>query len=244
MKRRKILIQFLLLSVVLISCVSQSKAMIIGTGDKFIRVSTKNPRYFETTNGHPWIPVMINFILPNGEEDEVFQKVESYFRHFSENGGNAMRIWISSPFLEIEDKTQGEYNPVKFKRIDKLLGLAQTYNIRIKFTLQHIRSIAPNGNGVTSWSNSPVLSNKSGGTFDNIKQYINSTEGRKNYLDRARALSAKYKNSKQIFSWELWNEMDAVDVEDWYSFSKEILVSVQESVFQSFGCTNIGEYAL
>ena len=225
MKRRKILIPLLLLSVVLVSCV-QNKATIIDNRDEFIRVSTKNPRYFETTDHKTWIPVMINFILPNGEEDEVFRKVESYFKHFSENGGNAMRIWISSPFLEIEDKIQGEYNPVKFKRIDKLLGLAQTYNIRIKFTLQHIRSIAPNGSGVTSWSNSPVLSNKNGGTFDNIKQYINSPEGRKNYLDRARALSTKYKNSRQIFSWELWNEMDAVDVEDWYPFSKEILDSV------------------
>jgi hypothetical protein len=62
--------------------------------------------------------------MPNGNENEVFPKVESYFKNFSENGDNAMRIWISSPFLEIEDRKQGEYSSVKFERIDKILELA------------------------------------------------------------------------------------------------------------------------
>jgi len=104
--------------------------------ESFIRVSAKNPRYFETTDGHTWIPIMINFIMPNGEEGEVFKKVEMYFKHFSKNGGNAVRIWISSPFLEIEDQQVGKYNQVKFNRIDSVLSLAKKYDIRIKFTLQ------------------------------------------------------------------------------------------------------------
>ena len=90
---------------------------------KFIRVSAACPRYFETIDGRPWIPVMINYIVPNGEEPEVFNEIETYFKHFSENGGNAMRIWISSPFLEIEDRKTGEYSQVKLNRIDSLLSL-------------------------------------------------------------------------------------------------------------------------
>ncbi|MDP4240696.1 MAG: hypothetical protein Q8904_14630, partial [Bacteroidota bacterium] len=107
--KRKLLISFIL-SVSLISCFSQKKTIRVDSKDEFVRVSTRNSRYFETMDGRPWIPVMINFIMPNGDEAQVFQKVDQYFKHFSENGGNAMRIWISSPFLEIEDAKVGEYN--------------------------------------------------------------------------------------------------------------------------------------
>lgn len=193
----------------------------------FIRVSAKNPRYFETTDGHTWIPIMINFIMPNGEEGEVFKKVEMYFKHFSENGGNAMRIWISSPFLEIEDQKVGEYNEVKLNRIDSVLSLAKKYDIRIKFTLQHIRTIKPDGEGVSPWSNRAFMAIENGGPFTDILEYINSPEGRATYLNRVKALSKRYKNNKQIFSWELWNEMDAVDSEDWLPFSVPMIDSVK-----------------
>ncbi|MDP3445035.1 MAG: hypothetical protein Q8T08_19415 [Ignavibacteria bacterium] len=120
--------------------------------ESFIRLSAKNPRYFETTDGHTWIPIMINLVLPNGEEKEVFEKVDLYFRHFAENGGNAARIWISSPFLEIEDQKVGEYSEAKLNRIDSVLSLAKKYGIRIKFTLQHIRTIQPDEPGIALWS--------------------------------------------------------------------------------------------
>lgn len=196
-------------------------------GDSFVRVSAKNPRYFETTDGRLWIPIMINFIVPNGEEGEVFKKIELYFKHFSENGGNAMRIWISSPFLEIEDMKVGEYNQTKFTRIDSVLSLAKKYDIRIKFTLQHIRSIKPESQGVASWSNRAFMAVENGGPFKNISDYISSQEGKKAYLNRVKALSERYKNNKQVFSWELWNEMDAVDDEDWFPFTAQMLDSVK-----------------
>jgi hypothetical protein len=195
--------------------------------DQFIRVSKEDPRYFETTDGKTWIPVMINYIVPYGKkEDETFQMIESYFKNFSENGGNAMRIWISSPFLEIEDEQAGQYNPVKFRRIDRMLQLAQQYGIRIKFTLQHIRSIGLN----ESWSNSKVLSAEKGGPFNNIREYISTPMGKQYYLNRVKALAERYKNNSQIFCWELWNEMDAVEEvndNEWLSFSSEMLDSVK-----------------
>ena len=204
----------LLFSFLLTDCANKKNELAVENETGFIRVSSENPRYFETETGKTWIPVMINLIMPNGEETQVLRRVESYFKDFSENGGNSMRIWISSPFLEIEDTKQGEYNPAKFQRIDRILEFAKKYNIRIKFTLQHIRTIKPDGQGVASWSNRAILSDQNGGTFADIRQYINTDEGKKNYINRARALSVRYKDTKEIFSWELWNEMDAVDGED------------------------------
>lgn len=191
--------------------------------DGFITISKKYPRYFETTDGKTWIPVMINYIIPNGKESDVFNSVEEYFRNFSQNGGNAVRIWISSPFLEIEDTKAGQYNQLKFRRLDHLLDLAGNYHLRIKFTLQHIRTIGKK----ESWSNSKVLSSDFGGPFKNMNDYINAPEGKKSYLDRVRALSEKYKNRDEIFGWELWNEMDAVSGADWIQFTSEMLDSVK-----------------
>ena len=226
MKRGK-LITYLLL-ICFTACSEQQKSGYrINNEPEFIRVSSKYPRYFETIDGCPWIPVMINFIIPDGEEAEVFKKTEMYFKHFSENGGNSMRIWISSPFLEIEDQKAGEYSQAKFNRIDSVLSLAQKYNLQIKFTLQHIRSIKPDGEGVAAWSNRTFLAFENGGPFKSISDYINSPEGKKAYLDRVKALSERYKNNKQIFSWELWNEMDAVDEKAWFPFTAPMLDSVK-----------------
>ena len=84
---------------------------------------------------------MVNYIVPSLLTKAAFETIESYFRNFSANGGNAMRIWISSPFLEIEDEKAVQFNPKSFSRIDKLLQRPKKYGIRIKFTLQHMRTI-------------------------------------------------------------------------------------------------------
>lgn len=193
----------------------------------FIKISPKDSNYFSTEDGTTWIPIMIDYIVPAGQEEEkALKTIESYFKNFSENGGNSMRIWISSPFLEIEDSKAGEYNPQKFHRIDELLKFAEQYQIKVKFTLQHIRTISAK----ESWSNSTILSLDNNGPLKDILEYVATPEGKKYYLKRAKALSNKYKDNKQIFGWELWNEMDAlsgIKDEIWFSFSSEILDSIK-----------------
>ncbi len=224
---KKVTCSLILLSLyVLYSGCATFKAR-INRNDMVVRVSKKNHNYFETADGKTWVPVMINYIVPFGqEESKALATIETYFKNFSENGGNAMRIWISSPFLEIEDEKAGEYSNIKFSRIDKVLQYAKQYNIRIKFTLHHIRTIA-SGEVKNSWANSKALHTGQGGPFTNIMEYINTEEGKRYYINRVRALAERYSNNDQIFGWELWNEMDAVHHNDWYPFSKEILDSVQ-----------------
>ncbi|MFV0269623.1 MAG: cellulase family glycosylhydrolase [Draconibacterium sp.] len=219
-----ILTTIFLLASTFISCSNKKEEALVEKS--FVSISKENPRYFEFEN-KTWVPVMINFIMPNGEPEQVFQTVERYFKNFSANGGNAVRIWISSPFLEIEDKKQGQYNPEKFKRIDTVISLAKKYGIKIKFTLQHIRTISPKEAGNALWSNSEALCITQGGSFKNINEYVDTPQGRIVYMNRIKALAEKYKDNEQIFGWELWNEMDALGSSDWYSFSTEILPAVK-----------------
>lgn len=217
----------ILLSCLLLGCVNSKNVSTGHDKSSFISVNSRYARYFETGDKKTWVPVMINIIIPDGDEEKVFSTMEGYFRDFSSNGGNAARIWISSPFLEIEDEQIGKYNPVKLQRIDRLLSIADKYGVRIKFTLQHIRTINPDQNRNNSWSNRSFYSVQKGGKFQDMKDFINSPQGKKVYLDRVRVLSKKYKNDPRVFSWELWNEMDAVNAKDWFPFSQEILDSVK-----------------
>jgi hypothetical protein len=191
-----------------------------------IKISETYPKYFETVKGETWIPIMINYLPAedrnNADDTYEFTLMEDYFKKFSGNGGNSMRIWISNSFLEIEDTEEGKYNASKFDRIDKLLDLAEKYGIYIKFTLQHIRSIASSSNN--EWSNSRTLA----GTFKNIDEYVTTMKGINSYLNRARALAKKYKNHKQIYAWELWNEMDALPNNTWPGFTRVVLDSVKQ----------------
>ena len=223
----KITTQYLFVVCVTIFCTNCRTIKQASLNNKFIHISSKNSAYFETSQGKTWVPVMINYIVPfNQEESKALATIESYFKNFSRNGGNSMRIWISSPFLEIEDEKAGQYSKVKFNRIDKVLQFAKQYNIRIKFTLQHIRTIS-SGSVRQPWANSSIIHVDNGGPFKNIKEYINSEEGKRYYIKRARALADRYKNHEEIFGWELWNEMDAVDDTDWKPFTAEILDSVK-----------------
>ena len=100
----------------------------------YVTVSKKNPHYFELTTGEPYIPCGMNICFPRflTDEKEVLADYENKFKMMSESGGNYARIWLSAPFWEIEDSKQGEYNPKKLPRIDKLFDLADKYGIRLK----------------------------------------------------------------------------------------------------------------
>lgn len=192
-----------------------------------IKVSTEYPSYFETAEGKPWIPISTNFLPADGlgddsDTDEIMF-IENYFKKFSANGGNSLRIWISTSFLEVEDRKEGVYNPKKFERIDKLLALAKKYNLLIKFTLQHIRTISDASSPSKGWANSKALATR----FTSIQEYVNTPAGRNSYLNRTRALAEKYRDNPQIYGWELWNEMNAVTWDDWEDFTQQMLDSVK-----------------
>lgn len=189
----------------LMLCLSSS----LGLAQANITVSKTHPRYFEK-NGATWIPISTNY-LPSHN----FEEVEKYFKHFAENGGNAMRIWISTEFLEIEDQREGKYNPEKLARIEQLLQLAEKYHIYIKFTLHHLRTISNNISPEASWCNSRSLATK----FKNVSEYVSSKKGKQSYLKRLRALAQKCQNHPYVYGWELWNEMDsALPEAEWLPF--------------------------
>ena len=98
---------------VLIACNSNHpKKYQTSTSHGYIGISSDNPSYFQFSDGTPYIPVGINMISPGGKyrnnPDSALYEMGQWMKKLSENGGNYIRVWLSSPFWDIEDQRAGE----------------------------------------------------------------------------------------------------------------------------------------
>jgi hypothetical protein len=62
----------------------------------FVRVSPRDSRYFELTDGRPYIPVGFNLVGPPPAED-----LERVVNEMADHGVNYCRIWLDHPRLRI-----------------------------------------------------------------------------------------------------------------------------------------------
>jgi len=196
----------------------------------FVKVSSQNPFYFELTNGKTFIPIGANLCW--AKDMEV---MESYFRKLSENGGNYARIWLNFPAHEIETD-YGKINEANLENLDRILGYAEKYNIKIKLCIESFRTIKPGKSFFTKWQ----YHKDNGGPFENMDEYINTEKGRQAYLDRLEMLRKKFGDHPAIFGWELWNEMNAIESKglgEWneYMLPKVHAMFPKNMVLQSLG---------
>lgn len=167
---------------------------------QYVEISKADPRYFQLSGGETYIPVGANICWARSME-----KMESYFKKLSENGGNFARIWLNHPAHEIETRF-GELNELNLAHLDTIMVLAEKYNLKLKLCLESFREISPE----KSFFSKDQYHITNGGPFENMEQYIQTEQGRKVFLKRASAFSELYGNSPLVFGWELWNEMNAV----------------------------------
>jgi hypothetical protein len=199
---------------VLIACSSASRNKpLSASGKGYVEISRANSSYFQFSDGSPYIPVGLNMISPGGkyrnDPDSALWEMGQWMKKLSDNGGNYIRIWLSSPFWDIEDQKAGQYSVEKAARIDKLLAMAAMYNIRVKMTFEHFRSLTMEENP-QSWAVKSVYHTSNGGPLDSIRQYIATEKGRKLFTDKLDFYKERYGSDKTVFGWELWNEMNAV----------------------------------
>lgn len=182
----------------------------------FIKVSLQNPRYFEYKDGRTYIPIGPNICWERFEKDEarVLALYEQRFRILAQNGGNYTRIWLSAPFFEVEHAKEQEYDKRIAQRIDKLLEHAEKYGIKIKFCFENFRKLT---NSPAPFSTSvpfdkPIYSTENEGSLQSMEEYFNSQEGRELFIRKVNFFAKRYADHPAVFGWELWNEINAVNV--------------------------------
>lgn len=178
------------------------------TNRPFVRVSPRDPRYFELSDGRPYIPIGLNMISPpGGDPDKALAGMGQWMAQLSANGGNFIRIWLSNGFFDVEHSQSGVYDEQKAKRIDAVLVMARKYDIRVKMTLEHFRHL---GDGRQTWAGKPIHHVSHGGPAQDIVDFFANPASREQFQRKLDWYAKRYGDDPTVFAWELWNEFDAV----------------------------------
>jgi hypothetical protein len=176
----------------------------------FVRVSPRDHRYLELSDGSPYIPNGLNMISPpstRGGEEEALRGMEGWLASLSSNGGNYIRVWLSNPFWDVEFEKSGVYDAERAKRADRLLDLCRKYHIRVKLTMEHFRSI---GGGRQAWADKPLHNVANGGPAQSMADFFGGEASRAQFKRKIEWYANRYGDQPIVYGWELWNEINAV----------------------------------
>jgi hypothetical protein len=203
----------------------------------FVRVSPRDPRYFELSDGRPYIPIGLNLIAPPGHEG--LPGLEAWMEQLQANGGNYIRVWLSNPFFDVEHDRCGVYDEAKAKRIDELLTIAARRGIRVKMCLEHFRHL---GDGRQSWAAKPLHLVANGGTATNINDFFNGAASREQFKKKLAWFAHRFGDNPSVFGWELWNEINAVQGGDYLRWTEVMLPELHRLWPRNLAMQSLGSY--
>jgi hypothetical protein len=184
------------------------------SGHGYVRVSKRDPHYFEFDDGAPFFLIGENMV--NGSQANF----ERWMGKLAANGGNFVRLWIGSREFALERGQVGEYRLDDAWRLDQVVELAERQGIYFKACLDWIRHLAPppprdqlgRYMSVGDWAYMEDYSYRkaNGGPAATMKELFTLPEARRLFRNRLRYTVARWGYSPNLMAWELWNEIDDV----------------------------------
>ncbi|UKI30875.1 MAG: cellulase family glycosylhydrolase [Lentisphaeria bacterium] len=216
----------------------------------WIRVSRKNPHYFEHENGDTFLPVGVNLCFQRflQTDEECLAAYRRQIVAFAQNGGNFIRVWMGVPFLQLEPEHPGLFSEHKLANLHALVDIAKANNVRIKFTLEHFRRLdaGPDAElfpGAASFEN-PVYRKDNGGFADDMTEFMSSDAGRKHFIGKLELLSRHFSEEPAVMAWELWNEVNTVSAPRaiWQEWSQIMLQELHRCFPHQLCLQNLGSF--
>ncbi|MFP4055627.1 MAG: DUF5060 domain-containing protein [Candidatus Brocadiia bacterium] len=164
----------------------------------FVRVSRRNPRYFEFSTGKPYFPIGHNVCWADSAL-KTFD-YERYFRKMAGAHENFTRIWMCSWSLELEGPRLDDYRLDNAWRLDLVLRSARKHGVYFKLCFDNFYDFTQHRHGPYWRAN--------GGMCDAPRDFFLKPEARRHYRRRLRYIVARWGHATPIMAWELWNEMD------------------------------------
>jgi hypothetical protein len=208
-----------------------------GPAEPFVRISPRDSRYFELSDGRPYVPVGLNMVAPPG--DRGMEGMEAWFDKLAENRGNFVRIWLAAPHFDVEHARSGQYDDQKARRIDQLLAIARRHGIRLKLCIESFRHL---GEGRQRYFGKPIHRADQGGPARTTAEFFDSPSCREQFKRKLAWFQKRYGDDPIIFGWELWNEMDCIQGGDWADWTAEMLPELHRLFPQNLAMQSLGSF--
>ncbi|RPI30536.1 MAG: DUF5060 domain-containing protein [Chloroflexota bacterium] len=172
----------------------------------FIRIHPENSRYFAFSDGSLFFPVGVNMAW---SVDDVLIDYERWLNRLSENGGNAIRLWMASWSFGIEwkDTGLGDYS----KRMDRAYLLDEVFKMSeergIYIMLALLNHGAFNTRVNPEWDSNPY-NIALGGPLKSPEEFAVDPLARQYFQRRLRYIAARWGYSTHLWSFEWWNEVN------------------------------------
>lgn len=198
----------------------------------FVRVSPRDPRYFELSDGTPYVPIGFN-LVPGPQGRDMGRVV----RTMAENRVNYCRIWIDQAPWGVEVRS-GEYDAGRAGQLDAFLAACRQNGIRVKMCIEYFRNI-PAQRGI--WSDKPMHHVANGGQFRDMNDFLTSEKGIAQFKRKLAWYAKRYGDEPAVFAWELWNEMNAVRG-DWRPWTKIMLPELHRLFPKNLAVQSLGSF--
>lgn len=208
-----------------------------------VRVSPRDARYLELSDGTPYIPNGLNMIHPWGDvpTEQGLAEMEKWMKALADHEGNYIRIWMSSTFWDVEHEQAGVFDETRAQRVDALLELARRYGIRVKMTIEHFREIDPN-NVRQAWASKPIHHVSRGGTAKDMPDWLANEQSRAQFRQKLAWLQKQFGDQPVIYAWELWNEINAVRGGDYLGWSEAMLPELKRLFPKNLTLQSLGSF--
>lgn len=212
--------------------------------EALVRICRADSRYFELTNGEPFIPIGLNICWPRFEDDQqqALATLERRLEKLSVCGGNFIRIWMSHPFYDVEHRRSGEYDAKKLSRIKAVLALARKRGIRVKLCIEHFRTLEEQP---VKFAGSVTFGNSlhhvdQGGPVATMTEFFRAEGSRAQFKRKLHWFAEQIGDDPTVFAWELWNEINAVHGKGWLPWTEEMLAELHAIFPKNMAVQNLG----
>lgn len=194
-----------------------------GNGPLFVRVSARDPRYFELDDGSPFVPLGHNIRSPyDARMDDKFPwklrhpegttAYERFFRDMETAHENLVEVWSCAWSLGLEWSDvisgyhgTGDYNLANAWELDRVLDLARQRHLRVNLVLNNHGRVCSWLDA--EWHDHPYCTSR-GGWLENPLDFFSDSTAIERQKQLYRYYLARWGWDATIFAWELFSEVN------------------------------------
>jgi len=181
-----------------------------------VRVSERDPMYFEFDNGDAFVPNGMN-MRDGGDQAEQQRGTydfDHFFARFEDEGLNFVRTWMCAWWAGIEWSEDyhsrfdnlGRYSMYNAWRLDYMMDLADEHDLFIELTMNSHGQLRRDKYD-REWEYNPYAA-RNGGYVASPSMFFTSEQAKADFKNRYRYVVARWGYSQHLMSYDIWNEID------------------------------------